>query len=834
MKSLLLTLAFLSFGINLTVAQPTPQVWYQYQHPSMQNMNDVFSNLVVGNSGIILRRINNLQYELVSSGTTENLYSISTISTPRIITGGNGVILKGDANLTSIKIINTGVSEDLYSAARLLITSNPFPIRLFAVGKNGTILRSNDNGETWTQVSSPVNTDLHSIFVPSGVWTNGWIAGKGGVVLRTTDAGDTWNVVTTPVTTDLTSIFFTSQNTGFVSGNNGVILKTTNAGTSWIQTNTGTTENINSIYFLNEAVGFAAGENSTILQTSNSGASWFSESVIVSGVNFNRISNSSGIGLATGDVGNIFYRASDSLRLPYKFFNPNRISTWFSRSGIFNQDTRSNNTPGFQWPAGSGKFASFTSGLSIFGKINGELRMAAASYSGEYRLGRTVGGLFQTNPDYRMYRVDKDVPSIDRDNWDKAVLQGAPYVDVNNNGVYDPGIDIPGVKNAQQTFFACYSDADTSSHNAGEGFGGGTLPLGAEVRITSWAYSTGGNTFLDNTIFMRFEILNNSLNNWEQVHFSLFNDFDIGIATDDYVGCDTIRNMGYAYNATISDGTGAGNSYGIPPPASGNIFLRGAMLNGVDLGLTSFMNLFGSGSAPPPCESTPNGEPLGAFNYAQGFKKDLTPYVIPNTSPPQITKFSYSGDPETRIGWTEFDGYIDNCGGSLTGNHYIRTGGGDRRPLLNSGSNEIVMTPGDTQEIYTAQIMALGTSNVNSVTVLKSVADSVINFFNTSVSIHSGEVEILPAEFRLYQNYPNPFNPETTIKFDVPTGAGNTNVAIRIYDLSGRLVTLLTNQNYNPGSYELKWNSAGFASGVYFYEMQTNDFKESKRMMLLK
>lgn len=833
MKHLMLTLTIVILNTGFIHAQTTPQVWYQYQHPSMQNMNDIYSNIVVGNSGVILKRISNLQYDQVTSGTNVNLYSIARILNPLIITGANGVILKGDASATSFQLINTGVTEDLYSADRMLISANPFPIRYFAVGRNGTIIRSNDNGDTWMQVSSPVTTDLNHIFVPSGFWTNGWIAGNGGVMLRTTDAGDTWSVINTPVTTDLTSVVFTSQNTGYITGNNGVILKTTNSGTSWTILNTGTTENLKSIFFNAETNAYAVGESSTIIRTTNAGNTWIKDDVILPGINFNSVLIT-GIPLAAGDGGNIFYRTSDTLRFPYKFFNPNRISTWFSAYGVFNQNFQFINTPGFQWPAGSGKFASFTSGLSIFGKINGQLRMAAASYTGEFYLGRTVNGLFQTNPDFRMYRVDKGVPSYDRDNWNKAVAQGAPYVDVNNNGIYDPGIDIPGVKDAQQTFFACYSDADTSSHNLGEGFGGGTLPLGAEVRIIAWAYNTGGNTFLDNTIFMRFEILNRSLNNWEQVHFSLFNDFDLGNAVDDYVGCDTIRNMGYVYNAIPSDGTGAGNSYGTPPPACGNIFLRGAIINGVDLGLSSFMNLFGSASAPPPCESTPTGDPLGAFNFAQGVKKDLTPYVIPNTSPPQITKFNYSGDPETRIGWTEFDGYIANCGGSLTGNHYIITGGGDRRPLMNSGSDLLTMMPGDTQRIYTAQVMALGSSNVNSVTVLKSVADSVINYFNTNVSIHTGEVEILPEAFRLYQNYPNPFNPETTIKFDVPVSSNNTNVSIRIYDMTGRFVHQLTNQNFIPGSYEMKWNASGFASGVYFYTLVAGSYIETKKALLLK
>ena len=62
----------------------------------------------------------------------------------------------------------------------------------------------------------------------------------------------------------------------------------------------------------------------------------------------------------------------------------NNINTIFQNTGIFNQDTRTNNTPGFEWPKGSGKFANFTTGLTIGAMINGMLSQAAASYSGEY------------------------------------------------------------------------------------------------------------------------------------------------------------------------------------------------------------------------------------------------------------------------------------------------------------------------------------------------------------------------------------------------------------------------------------------------------------------
>jgi len=89
----------------------------------------------------------------------------------------------------------------------------------------------------------------------------------------------------------------------------------------------------------------------------------------------------------------------------------------------------------------------------------------------------------------------------------------------------------------------------------------------------------------------------------------------------------------------------------------------------------------------------------------------------------------------------------------------------------------------------------------------------------------------LPKDYSLYQNYPNPFNPTTTIKFDIPKLSF---VTIRIYDISGREVDVLANQNMEAGRFQLNWDATGKASGVYFYRIIAGDFKETKRMVLLK
>ncbi|NIV04575.1 MAG: T9SS type A sorting domain-containing protein [Calditrichae bacterium] len=85
--------------------------------------------------------------------------------------------------------------------------------------------------------------------------------------------------------------------------------------------------------------------------------------------------------------------------------------------------------------------------------------------------------------------------------------------------------------------------------------------------------------------------------------------------------------------------------------------------------------------------------------------------------------------------------------------------------------------------------------------------------------------------FALYQNYPNPFNPTTTIKFQ--TGDFGF-VSLKIYDIVGREVAVLVNENLPAGSYEYEWDASGLRSGVYLYSLETGSFKQTRKLMVLK
>ena len=107
-----------------------------------------------------------------------------------------------------------------------------------------------------------------------------------------------------------------------------------------------------------------------------------------------------------------------------------------------------------------------------------------------------------------------------------------------------------------------------------------------------------------------------------------------------------------------------------------------------------------------------------------------------------------------------------------------------------------------------------------------------------------GEIKLEPKSFQLNQNYPNPFNPSTTISFSIPTLPSSSPlrkgrneegfVTLIVYDILGRKIATLLNEEINPGFYEVAFNGSNLSSGTYFYKLSTQDYSETKSMVLLK
>jgi len=154
-----------------------------------------------------------------------------------------------------------------------------------------------------------------------------------------------------------------------------------------------------------------------------------------------------------------------------------------------------------------------------------------------------------------------------------------------------------------------------------------------------------------------------------------------------------------------------------------------------------------------------------------------------------------------------------------------------------SGVNHISnFTPNDSVDVtFLADLSALSldsTYNMHVYAIDENGSKSLAYMHEIAVVVTGvNELTTLtPKKFNLSQNYPNPFNPETRIKFSIPK---LSNVSLTIYNALGQKVTDLFNREFKAGFYDVKWDASGFASGIYFYRLRSDNFVSVKKMFLL-
>lgn len=511
----------------------------------------------------------------------------------------------------------------------------------------------------------------------------------------------------------------------------------------------------------------------------------------------------------------------------------------------------------------------FSGGFFLSGYGNGVLwanAVASASLVEDYLPG-TVGN--PNNPNAQLYKLRSDDPPFGQSwqDWIDAVNLGADFydgnsdgiyypVDLNSNGQWDANEDRPDILGDESLWCVFHDGVDVAVRRWNT-----TIEVGVEVRQTVFAYDYVSE--LQNIIFIRYRIMNTGTvsNELTDVYFGVWGDPDIGFAQDDLVGCDTLLQAGYTYN------DGPDTQYGTNPPSFLNKFLSGPVTyipgetfidnngngsydEGIDTPLdTAFVQrgqILGIAEYPGAKNQTLsssieyiNGDPdlrdpdnkEEARNYMLGYNRiGLLP--DPCTFPYGEVKggvdcsqvnpyFWYSGDPVANYGW-------------------INTYPWDQRQMQNIGPFTLVA--GEEYEIIVAYNVGQSTDALSSITEVKTIAgiSGVLhnsNFDTTSVvSVEDIYGSNIPQEYFLSQNYPNPFNPITTIEFSIPEEGS---VSLVIYDVLGNEVATLVNENLQAGSYKTEFDShsgevRNLVSGVYFYTLKTENFNQTRKMILMK
>ncbi len=152
--------------------------------------------------------------------------------------------------------------------------------------------------------------------------------------------------------------------------------------------------------------------------------------------------------------------------------------------------------------------------------------------------------------------------------------------------------------------------------------------------------------------------------------------------------------------------------------------------------------------------------------------------------------------------------------------------------------SEIVSSTDDPDSFSWTIPSGLETADNYQIRISSYAQPSLYAFSDSTFSVASGEMvnEIssqssIPLENSLAQNYPNPFNPSTIINYSI-TKSGY--VSLKVYDITGREVAAIVNENKSAGKYSVSFNGSRFASGVYFYILKSGNFVQTKKFMLVK
>lgn len=262
--------------------------------------------------------------------------------------------------------------------------------------------------------------------------------------------------------------------------------------------------------------------------------------------------------------------------------------------------------PHFEVPKGSGKNSIFNNTLWIAGLDSVDTLHISAEryeYQGEcdYRPG-PVSSIYDSAYDakwnhiWKIYKSDIDyhlahcwqpgyVPAQVLLDWpangDTTLGQQkitAPFYDWNHDEIYNPYAgDYPLIKGDEAVYFIYNDDRFPHTESSGN-------KLGVEIHGMAYAFDCPDDSALWNTIFIHYEIYNQSQYNYHNSYIGLFTDFDIGDALDDYVGCDVKRGSCYGYNGDNYDGTGNPQEYGLFPPIQSLTIIAGPYMDsdGID------------------------------------------------------------------------------------------------------------------------------------------------------------------------------------------------------------------------------------------------------------
>ena len=459
--------------------------------------------------------------------------------------------------------------------------------------------------------------------------------------------------------------------------------------------------------------------------------------------------------------------------------NIGNIAYWLRHNGM-SASNPDQNYPGAFYPRGTAGVI-YTDGL-VWGGITREEEQNKPQLrvGGNTFINGTQPGWYSGDPNdqrARIYRIRKDWASLTEEDvrqdaaelnnvqpnavsnamMDEVITQyktdwkdwpvdlGAPYYDVDENGIYNPvldsagmpipavydydgnlieGGDYPGFAYADQVLWFVINDNNETHVNDLAG----SPPLGLEIQTTVWAYNQPHST-LGQAVFKKYKIINKSDYTIDSMFVAQWSDPDLGEYANDLVGCDSLLECAFAYNGYNNDAEF--DDYGLKPPAVGYLLIQGPIVSSPgdsawfdgqviydykNLPMTSF-TFFGPGVDWYDPTSGDYEGTLQWYNLLRGYVPtsdvDNVTWFEHTTGPQdgQKTKFPLNGDPVAGTG--DIDG--------------VKYQAGDRRLVLASGPFDLA--PDEVQEVVVAAVGGQGTDRLAAITDMKTNMKQILKSF---------------------------------------------------------------------------------------------------------
>lgn len=694
---------------------------------------------------------------------------------------------------------------------------------IMIVGDGATVLKSSDGGLTWNLNHYPVGFNARKFqFVRFANSNTGWICGDSGAILKTTNSGSNWTYQPTPTPKKLLKMFFLNVQNGFVCGEKGIVLRTTDGGTSW--TDIGFNMNnyyFYGIYFTNNSTGYLCGHSiwglwggALLYKTTNAGQNWAALSWGVEAHGFHDIYFiNEQTGFAVGD-----FRQDE----PVLIKTSNAGLNWVP---LNSQGISLSNTVYF-----IDEMTGWVNGYpGVFRTTNGSASWGLLHTSGNY----TCGGYFDNIKFYNNANIifgvgcsiiEKSTNSginwialssgdrIERyhiqftdvnTGWTAGFTKIGPYAGLyksTNGGASWQFFQMSVGYVPQFYFLNNYTGwiINDTSHLIQTTDGGFNWHPYFDSRYASRIFfldQTTGYIHRDSSLDHSLYRTTNSGANWENI----FNSSTISLEVLQMVN----SQVGYARNNSCG-----GACVQLLKTTNGgyNWFVQTTLPSGYSGGgFFQFIN-----------EST------GWWARTVGWSSPMSIYKTTDGGSSWINQnLEYMGFTYIlkMLFLNPLTGYASASRGAANYDAYLLT-------TTNGGQTWNVSMPGVANGIYDINF-------VNNLTGWLCGPEGTIMKTTTGggligISVVNSE---MPVNYSLHQNYPNPFNPISKIKFEIPK---LTDVKIIVYDLLGREVATLVNELLKPGTYEVNFDGSNFASGIYFYSLITDDFSETKKMVLMK